>query len=98
MVWNVRFVSHVRDTTVQGALMRRRFGKIQKLPSGSFRASLIGPDGARVFAPMTLPSEGDADTWLATQRTDLIRVSLRAGRRRADLQLHLGRRIASPSA
>ena len=78
--------------------MRRRFGKIQKLPSGNFRASFIGPDGARMFAPVTFPSAGEADTWLATQRTDLIRVSLRAGRRRADLQLHLGGRIASPSA
>jgi hypothetical protein len=43
--------------------MGRRFGKIQELPSGNFRASFIGPDGTRVFASMTFPSEGDADTW-----------------------------------
>jgi integrase len=58
--------------------MGRRFGKIQELPSGNFRASFIGPDGARVFAPMTFPSEGDADTWLATQRTDLVRGTWKA--------------------
>lgn len=58
--------------------MGRRFGKIQELPSGNFRASFIGPDGARVFASMTFPSEGDADTWLATQRTDLIRGTWKA--------------------
>ena len=44
--------------------MARRFGKIQKLPSGNYRASFIGPDHSRVFAPMTFPTEADADTWL----------------------------------
>ena len=45
--------------------MGRRFGKIQQLPSGNHRASFMGPDGVRVFAPMTFPTEEDADTWLA---------------------------------
>lgn len=58
--------------------MGRRIGKIQKLPSGDFRASFMGPDGARVFAAVTFPLEGDADTWLATQRTDLIRGTWKA--------------------
>ena len=58
--------------------MARRFGKIQKLPSGNHRASFIGPDGTRVFAPMTFPTEADADTWLATQRTDLVRGTWKA--------------------
>ena len=31
-----------------------------------------------MFASMTFPSEGDADTWLATQRTDLIRGTWKA--------------------
>lgn len=38
----------------------------------------MGPDGTRVFASMTFPSEEDADTWLATQRTDLIRGAWKA--------------------
>lgn len=58
--------------------MERRFGKIQKLPSGNCRASFIGPDGTRVFASMTFPSEEDADTWMATERTDLIRGAWKA--------------------
>jgi integrase len=58
--------------------MGRRFGKIQELPSGNHRASFIGPDGTRVFAPMTFPTEADADTWLATQRTDLVRGTWKA--------------------
>lgn len=58
--------------------MARRFGKIQQLPSGNFRASFITPDGTRVFAPVTFPTHGDADAWLSTQRTDLIRGTWKA--------------------
>lgn len=58
--------------------MARRFGKIQQLPSGNFRASFVTPDGTRVFAPVTFPTHADADAWLSTQRTDLIRGTWKA--------------------
>lgn len=53
--------------------MARKFGKVQRLPSGNFRASFIGPDGQRVFASVTFATDSEAETWLATQRADLVR-------------------------
>lgn len=53
--------------------MGRRFGRIERLPSGNYRANYVGPTGVRVTAPLTFPSWDDADAWLSTQRTDLVR-------------------------
>lgn len=58
--------------------MPRRFGKIERLPSGNHRASFIGPDGVRMFASVTFQSVDEAETWLATQRTDLVRGTWKA--------------------
>lgn len=52
--------------------MARRFGKVQQLPSGNYRASYVH-DGQRRFAPVTFATEELADTWLAAQRTDIAR-------------------------
>lgn len=52
--------------------MARRFGRIERLPSGNYRASYMH-DGTRKFAPVTFASEEQADTWLAAQRTDIAR-------------------------
>ena len=52
---------------------RRSYGAIRKLPSGRWQASHMGPDGRRHPAPFTFDTKGDADGWLATQRTDISR-------------------------
>lgn len=57
--------------------MARRFGKVERLPSGHFRAS-ITKDGRRHYAPITFDKEGDAETWIATARTDIVRGTWRA--------------------
>jgi integrase len=52
---------------------RRSYGAVRKLPSGRFQASHVAPGGHRIFAPYTFDTKGDADAWLAAQRTDLAR-------------------------
>ncbi len=52
---------------------RKRFGSIRTLPSGKYQARYTGPDGLVHHAPMTFQTTGDADTWLATVRADIVR-------------------------
>jgi integrase len=52
---------------------RRSYGAMRRLPSGRYQASHVGPDGHRHPAPDTFATKGDADAWLAAQRTDIIR-------------------------
>jgi integrase len=52
---------------------RRRFGWVRKLPSGRFQASYLGPDGRRRTAPDTFERKGDADQWLSTVESDMVR-------------------------
>jgi integrase len=52
---------------------RRRFGKVRKLPSGSYQASFVGPTGTRQNAPQTFRTKTDADRWLAQVQADLSR-------------------------
>lgn len=52
---------------------RKRFGSIRSLPSGKYQARYTGPDGIVHKAPMTFETMGDADTWLATVRADIVR-------------------------
>jgi integrase len=52
---------------------RRSYGAVRKLPSGRFQASHLAPDGRRILAPYTFDTKGDADGWLAGQRTDIAR-------------------------
>ncbi|MEV0678073.1 tyrosine-type recombinase/integrase [Actinosynnema sp. NPDC050436] len=52
---------------------RRRFGKIRRLPSGRFQARYQGPDGRYHPAPETFEREKDADRWLNTVETDIVR-------------------------
>jgi integrase len=47
---------------------RRKFGKVELLPSGFYRARYVGPDGRTYAAPMTFTTETDADVWLGIQR------------------------------
>lgn len=50
---------------------RSSWGKTRKLPSGRYQASYVGPDGERYPGPMTYSTKGDAETWLAGQRSDI---------------------------
>ena len=52
---------------------RRAFGSVERLPSGRFRARVIGPDGRYVAAPTTFTSRTDASLWLDLQHADLVR-------------------------
>lgn len=51
----------------------RRFGSIRRLPSGRYQARYLGPDGQTHRAPVTFTSKGDAETFLATARADIVR-------------------------
>lgn len=52
---------------------RRSYGMVRRLPSGRYQASHLAPDGQRHNAPYTFDTKGDADAWLAAQRTDIAR-------------------------
>jgi len=68
--------------TTSGSTSRRRsrraFGSIERLPSGRFRARVIGPDARYVAAPTTFTSRTDASLWLDLQHADLVRGSWQA--------------------
>jgi integrase len=51
----------------------RRFGLIRKLPSGRYQASYLGPDGRRRTAPDTFARKREAEQWLSTVETELLR-------------------------
>ena len=73
---------------------RRSYGAVRKLPSGRFQASYIAPTAA-ASCPATFDTKGDADAWLAAQRTDISRGdgAARPPRWPGDLR-HLCRRLA----
>ena len=52
---------------------KSRFGTINKLPSGRFRARYVGPDGQRHSAPGTFDTITDADAWLAVRRAEVLK-------------------------
>lgn len=51
----------------------RTFGTVWRLESKGFRASYIGPDGKRRAGDTTFPTVADADAWLSTIQSDLVR-------------------------
>lgn len=59
---------------------RRGFGSVRALPSGRFQARYRGPDGRMYSAPVTFTTVGDADAFLATIFTDIVRDTWRAPR------------------
>ncbi|MFI1419305.1 tyrosine-type recombinase/integrase [Streptomyces sp. NPDC020731] len=52
---------------------RREFGTVRKLPSGSWQARYLGPDGQRHTAPETFGTKTDAQNWLNLVRADIER-------------------------
>jgi integrase len=55
------------------ARRRLRFGRVQELPSGRFRARYLGPDGLLRSAPNTFLTRTDAERWLSVVEADLLR-------------------------
>ena len=53
-------------------MVRRRFGRIRRLPSGKFQASFIDPDGRRQTGPETYQTEADAARYLDRIERDII--------------------------
>jgi hypothetical protein len=49
------------------------FGSLRTLPSGRIQVRYTGSDGLSHRAPVTFETKLDAETWLATMRTDLVR-------------------------
>lgn len=52
---------------------RARFGNVRTLPSGRYQARYVGPDGLSHQAHTTFDTKGDAETWLSTVRSDIVR-------------------------
>ena len=52
---------------------KRRFGRVRKLPSGRWQARYPAPNGELLPAPETFERSADAESWLATMETDIIR-------------------------
>lgn len=52
---------------------RRKFAEVERLKSGRYRVRYTGPDGLRYSAPHTFDTKGDADTWAALRRYEIIR-------------------------
>jgi integrase len=63
---------------------RTSFGSIRELPSGRYQVRYFGTDGVRHTAPITFDTKGDAATWLATARTDIVRGHWAPPQKRAD--------------
>lgn len=57
---------------------RRSFGSIRQLPSGRYQVRYRGPDGHQYAAPITFATKSDADAYLATIYSDIVRSAWRA--------------------
>ena len=66
------------------AAKSRRFGSIRRLPSGQYQARYLGPDRQTHKASVTFSSKGDAETFLATVRTDIVRSTWQPPSRRPE--------------
>ena len=71
-------MSEAEKSRLARALERRRksgrgdFGTIDQLASGRLRVRYIGSDERRYTAPNTFDNLGDADTWLANSRREVV--------------------------
>ncbi len=51
--------------------VRRGFGRVEKRPSGRYRAAYTGPDAQLYRAPMTFGARDDAIAWLSARRAEI---------------------------
>jgi integrase len=70
-IWHVVGTAIMRRRLVAKA--RSGFGSVRKLPSGRWQARYTSPGGKTVTAPHTFDAKIDAQSWLATVRSDLVR-------------------------
>ena len=75
-----------RDEAAAGGRRRRAFGTVERLPSGNFRARVLGPDGKYVSAPMTFATKAEATLWVELQRADQVRGLWQPPARRVDVR------------
>jgi hypothetical protein len=62
----------VRDEMArEQAGKRRGFGRIEKRPSGRYRAAYTGADRQLYRAPMTFDAKDDAVAWLSARRAEI---------------------------
>jgi len=54
------------NRNTKSAPRRRASGTVELLPSGRFRACVLGPDRTHVSAPMTFDTPMDATAWLGS--------------------------------
>jgi integrase len=52
---------------------REQFGSVRVLSSGRVQARYTGPDGVMHTAPTTFDTKGDARSWLALKRSEILR-------------------------
>jgi integrase len=50
---------------------RRSFGRVERLPSGNYRAGYTGPDGQLYRASTTFDAKDDAIAWLSARRAEI---------------------------
>ncbi|MDN5896264.1 MAG: site-specific integrase [Nocardioides sp.] len=50
---------------------RRSFGRVERLPSGNYRAGYTGPDGELYRAETTFSAKDDAIAWLSARRAEI---------------------------
>jgi integrase len=51
---------------------RRAFGRVERLPSGRYRAAYTGPDGQIYRGPSTFDAHDDAVAWLSARRAEIM--------------------------
>lgn len=59
-------------------MARRAFGSVRKLPSGKYQARYKGADGLTHTSPTTYTRKADAEAFLATIQSDIVRGSWKA--------------------
>ncbi|MDO8731906.1 MAG: tyrosine-type recombinase/integrase [Actinomycetota bacterium] len=57
---------------------KRTFGSVRQLPSGRYQARYVGGDGLQRTAPRTFATKADANVYLATQESDIVRETWKA--------------------
>jgi len=77
-----------------GRRKRRAWGAVEQLPSGRFRARVVGLDGRYVSAPTTFTSRTDAAVWLDLPHADMVRGVWKAPRRSTGPAYTVGKYIA----
>ena len=75
-----------KNETAAAGRRRRAFGTVERLPSGNFRARVLGPEGKSVSAPMTFATRADATLWVELQRADQVRGLWQPSARQVDVR------------